>query len=632
MTEQQAREYLGVRPHDRYEAVRPLIESSISRMQDVVGSVSAGEKREQHIRNLQKMQEAANVLKAAAEGEAVDEAAPSPSREKKSQSRMLMAAIALLFIACAVVWWIVFQNSQKNERLAATQRQQEVRAQVEEAILERKWSEADKLLISYSEAGAPVHLSQELMAQVVEGKMAAKRQRLAYLAGVVRAKSDAGQWAEAEESLAEISLLDSEYEDRDELRELITSGRNAQQVNDLKAQIRKALEEDNLNQALLGLNELGLIPGAEDARSEMSQLLKEAEKKEERDRQEARRLTELARSLDEGRFSAVALDYLRSALALDPSNPEARSLFEKMSSYGRTIRVPEDFASLDEAMQNARENDTLTLGAGTFQGSLVLLPGMNVIGAGFDETIITCAADQGSAVVFAGKDEQAASISNLRLKHSGAVSGEERFALITVTGGLLKIAKVKALGASGHGLYLASGATADVISSRFSGSGWDGVAVSGPDSAVKIRDCAVSDNLNSGIAAWGGGQVDISDSHIEANVHSGIAISGASESVVRDVRLWENRDSGLWVGAGAMVTGSEITAEKNLNGGIVVMPQAKVGLRDCMARGNGFGGYIFARGAESLADENNRGSKNGNSGQDLRQINVEFVAAVVEEP
>lgn len=593
-------------------------------MEELVGSVSAGDKRERHIRNLREMQEAAACLKSVSEGAEVVEAAPGPARRQRASNRWLIIMLLLLLAATGLVWWLVLENSRKKEQLAATQNQQEIRVRVEEAILARQWARADELLIKYAEAGAPVPKTQELTSEIVEGKMAAKRQRLAYLAGDVRVKAESALYEEAEESLAEITLLDPEYEERDELRKLITEGRNGAQVAILKEQIAAALSEDDLNKALLGLNELQLIPGSEDDHAEMSAMLKKAESEKQTNKKEADRLTALARELDKGEFSPEAMDYLRRALALDPANQSAKLLLDKITAYGRNLKVPENYATLEALNRASLPNDTVTIAAGKYEGTLILKPGMNIRGAGFDKSEITYTATQGSVLVFHGEKGESAAVSGLRLTHRGGDTSDERFAVISVSQSQLQLAKVKVLGGAGHGMVVMNGGRAEVLSSRFSNNGWDGVAVVGEGSTLQLRDAAVSENLNSGIAAWGGGALDIEDCHIYENVLSGISAGGAAKHRVHDVRLEENRDAGLLVGTNAEAEITEVTARRNLNGGFVTMEAGKVSISRCQARRNGFGGYVFAKGAEVLLDTGNTGRGNGVGSTDLRKVNVEF--------
>ncbi len=104
-------------------------------------------------------------------------------------------------------------------------------------------------------------------------------------------------------------------------------------------------------------------------------------------RTRGRELYMTALELDNGAYSAEAVEMLREAMRLE-SRPEYEGLYKKISGHARVLKVPEDYPTIGEALATARDKDKVVVGEGTYQEMLVLRAAVEVEGAGPEKTVI----------------------------------------------------------------------------------------------------------------------------------------------------------------------------------------------------------------------------------------------------
>ncbi|RYD35519.1 MAG: right-handed parallel beta-helix repeat-containing protein, partial [Verrucomicrobiaceae bacterium] len=171
---------------------------------------------------------------------------------------------------------------------------------------------------------------------------------------------------------------------------------------------------------------------------------------------------------------------------------------EKLSSYTRTLRVPGDYPTPAEALAVARDRDRIVLGAATWKGPLVVNAAVELQGAGFNETRVECAPEDGSAITI-GPDAKGARISGIAFRHESFAAGADRYSVGLVRGGNAVFVDCRFTDGSGHGLAIIEGGQASVSRSRFADNGWNGVTAFGKGSTLEVRDCESLNNFEHGI-------------------------------------------------------------------------------------------------------------------------------------
>lgn len=288
------------------------------------------------------------------------------------------------------------------------------------------------------------------------------------------------------------------------------------------------------------------------------------------DEAKALELLKLASARDNGQFDQQALDWLREAASLSPGNAGIAALLEKFSSYIRTLRVPDDFATPDEALASARDRDRIVIGTSIWKGPLVLNVAVDLQGAGATDTIVECRPEDGSAITI-GPGAKGARISGITFRHETFALGTDRFSAALVRGGNATFVDCRFTNASGHGLAVIDGGKASVSRSRFADNGWNGAAAIGKGSTLEARDCESLNNFEHGIETWDSATATLVNNRCEGNSRNGIhADNGTAPATVEGNQLIENREFGIVIDSAGSGKVSGNTARANLLGGIVL--------------------------------------------------------------
>lgn len=297
---------------------------------------------------------------------------------------------------------------------------------------------------------------------------------------------------------------------------------------------------------------------------EIADSVQVAEARKER----VRDLISQASKMDDGYYNPEALILLDEALRLDSKNVDAEAMRLKLVGYGGILRVPGDFASLDEAVAAAKEGDKLMLGIGTFYCSSKIGKAVVIEGQGVGVTILETSGEDGAALYVANKTGRA-SISKITIRAKELIQGDERYPLVLVEGDCL-MEDIEVEGASGHGIALVNGRL-DLKRCKVSKSGWDGITVKGANSHVVLTDCLISQNGEHGVDFWDGGVGTVFRTKIQASGKTGIVVSGAESRVtVADVVVEGSRDSGLSISGGSLVHMDRLVVRLSQFSGIVI--------------------------------------------------------------
>ena len=280
-----------------------------------------------------------------------------------------------------------------------------------------------------------------------------------------------------------------------------------------------------------------------------------------------------AKALDKGKYSPEAISILDKAQQLDPKHPETIALRKKIESYTSEIRIPEDAATIAEALPKLRAGDTLILAKGTYKAPQVLTKPIIIKGAGREQTIIKCDTTKHSAITFHG-GEKPYSLSKLTIKGTTYQDFNiDRHPLILVEADVV-IDDILLEMSSGHGIAVISGSL-KLSNSEITANAWDGVSIKGEGAKADIIKCKIHSNYDHGIDFWENATGSVSESEVYDNTGSGIVVMGnkATAKIVQ-VRAYKNQQCGIVAMDKASVDMARVVTASNVMSGVVVQGES----------------------------------------------------------
>lgn len=521
--------------------------------------------------------------------------APSPPRRRA----ILPVAIAILAILAGGFGWL------KHLEGAASQRQAHIAYLERQAaawIENRNWREAGQAYEQIRKLDPDSPAIATGLEKILDGQTEERLQFVGYWNGQARASLDAARWGDAEAAARQVL---KKFPDNTEAASLLAEIATAKHAHDRReafAATRQLLSERHWDEAIaMAEKVVADYPNDPDATA----LLEEsriARDKAMADLAKAAELIAQARTRDTGAFDQQALDWLHEARTLSPDNVEVQELLEKMAAYSRTLRVPGDFATPQEALDAARDRDRILLGAQIWQGPLVVHTAVELQGEGADDTVVECSSEAG-CVVFIAPSAQGARISKIGFRHASLTLGEERFSLSLVKAGKADFVDCAFTSGNGHGLAVVEGAQAVVSRCRFSANGWNGLSATGKGTSLEARDCQVVGNFEHGIEVWQEASAALSGNRCEDNSLNGIHLdAGATPVQITGNQLIANREFGIVLGSGG---GGEVTGNTlrgNLIGGLAIRAAAApVTVKDNQITANDGPGIALEKGLSSSA-------------------------------
>jgi parallel beta-helix repeat protein len=460
-------------------------------------------------------------------------------------------------------------------------------------IENRRWPEAAEAFDEIEEID-PESERVLIGRRSIEAGMAEEQSQFtAYWKGEAIAAFEASRWDDSEKAAKQV--LDK-YPDENETRELlsrIAEAKREEESEEAYAAIRAMIAKREFDAALSAARILADKDGS------AAPLLKEAQSVKEKaaaDRLAARDLMAQAAAMDDGEFDPMALELMREALSLAPDDAEVAARYEKMAAYTRTIRIPGDFKTVQEALASARDSDRLVIAEGIWQGPLLIPVALELEGVP-GKTFIQCAADAGSVITFS-PGVKGARISGLTLRHLSFDTGAERFSLALVSGAEVGFSDCRFEQGSGHGIAVTGGGDAKVLRCRFTENGWNGIAAVGQGSLLVAEGNTLDGNFQNGIEAWDGASVILSKNICTGNSRNGIHLDcGTASTTITGNTLTGNREFGMVLSAagGGEATGNMMG--KNFLGGIVIKSDAsKVAVKENVLTDNEGPGLALGKG------------------------------------
>lgn len=496
-------------------------------------------------------------------------AAAEPPAKPRSHALHYLIWFLAFFIGTTAggLWYFKNEEAKKNQlllQIATLERQGAV------LVENRRWQDAANSFAEIELLSPGSEIAARGRRGIEAGVIEEQTQFIGYWTGQATAELDAGRLDEATAAAHQVLAKYPNDNDAAAILEKIAAARIGQDLARKIAAAREALDQRNWSLAIATAREiLTAAPADPDAQAILSDAIA-ALKKSSADHEKAAELLNLAIARDQGQFDQQALDWLREANSLVPENAEITARLEKLASYTRTLHVPGDFATPQEALDNARERDRIVLGAATWKGPLVIDLAVELQGSGFSTTTVECPPENGSAITI-GPNAKGARVSGISLRHESFTAGSDRFAVALICGGSATFVDCRFTEASGHGLAVIEGGQATVSRSRFADNGWNGAAAIGKGSTLEARDCESLNNFEHGIESWDGAAVTLVHNRCEGNSGNGIhADNGLASATIEGNQLIANREFGLVLDSASSGKISGNIARANLLGGIVI--------------------------------------------------------------
>ncbi len=493
----------------------------------------------------------------------------APAAKPRSLARSYLVWSLVFFIGATTGVLLYLKNEQDrdNQRLlqiASLERQGAL------LVENRRWQEAANSFAEIELLAPGSEIASRGRSSIETGLGEEQSQFIGYWTGQATAELEAGRLDEAAAAARQVIAKYPHEQDAAAILEKIAAARVGQSLAKMATSARQALDQRKWDLAISTARDiLTTAPSNPDAQAILADAIA-ALQKSSTDRERAAALLNLASARDQGQFDQQALDWLREASSLAPENAEIASRLEKLSSYTRTLHVPGDFATPQEALANARQRDRIVLGAATWKGPFVIDVAVELQGAGFATTTVECPPESGSAITI-GPDAKGVRVSGISFRHESFAAGSDRFSVALVRGGSATFVDCRFTDASGHGLAVIGGGQATVSRSRFADNGWNGAAAIGKGSTLDVRECQSLNNFEHGIESWDGAAVILINNRCEGNSGNGIhADNGLASATLEGNQLIANREFGLVLdsaGSGKILGN---IARANLLGGIVI--------------------------------------------------------------
>ena len=482
----------------------------------------------------------------------------------------------------------------------------------------RRWDEAFNAFLRIEELEPGSEVARLGREAIDAGRLEEQEQFVGYWTGEAQAAFEAGRLEDAESAAAQVL---ERYPGEKSVMELMTriSEARAGFLRDRWGkQAREGIEKREWPQVQAAIEELrSALPGDPLVMS-LERELQAGRDQEAKDVQKARELAAAARLRDTGSFDPQALEWVQEAVSLAPKDEEIRKLYEKIASYSRTLRVPQDVATLAEALKGARDRDRILLGEGRFEAGVAVNAAVQIEGKGDGKTVLYVDARE-APVLTLGPKATGARLTNLVFEAQGFDAGELRFPAVQVRGGEVEVVSCDFRDASGCGLEVIDGGHAKATRSIFERNGWDGMCARGKGSRITAVGCRAISNYGHGFQIWDGAGAEIRDCVVQGNSRNGILVDSAADGLlVSGNKVSDNREYGILLSAGASGRVAENVCKENYLGGLLVrfaaMSVVVEGNRIAENRGDGM---ILEQGLRPDIYQSNQ--LVSNDGQNLRQ-------------
>lgn len=610
---EEALRILGLAPGESVENHQRAFEevrSHLTRMRD---EAPTPEKRETCGLEIERFEEALRIASAQSETTPVATAVVKPKKKKF----FLAALAALLILGALLVAGVIFGSIFFKDQKTRLDAEKKLPA-AEKAVEGRDWDDAEKIYASILKKSPNSKKAKEGLEYVRSEKEVERMMQVRFALGKVQGLMDIQRWEEAEVAMQDVLKMEPDDAQLQAFASQMQAKKRLDEINRLTGEIKQAKREEQWQEVVDKTNRLAELQPDHENLPDLRVDMKEAQLVLSGFRKKADELYDKAIALDEGKYSDEALQLLREAQQLAPSD-KAANLYEKMSAYVQTVKVPSQAATIAEALSLTRAGDRVILAPGTYQESLLIPAGVSIESESEkkDKTIIAVPAGEGSVIVVMGSGAPVRLV-GLTIRHSGVSAEKQRYPIVLANDGAqLMMQDCDVSYSAGHGVAVLGGARCALSSCEVRGCGWDGVFVRGAGSEASLQDTQLKSNLHHGLDVWEGGQVWVKRSRFQNNGLTGIFLGSQDQQCrIESSTIEGNREVGLMATAGVKVDLKATMLAKNSLGGVYVDGVGTVAsLTSNSILKNGEVGLVVSKEATLGANEDNNIADN-----DGRQI------------
>jgi parallel beta-helix repeat protein len=341
-------------------------------------------------------------------------------------------------------------------------------------------------------------------------------------------------------------------------------------------------------------------------------------------------------------------------LAAEGTGPEPTA-----PTSARRLVVPDEFATVRDALRAANAGETVFLKPGTYHEAIDLKSGVRLLGEGMDKVTLQF---DGSKSVITVKDCCDVTICGLTARHMTTSRRNGGNAGMVVDNSTVVIAQCRIAEAAGTGMEIANKANATINSCTIENNGARGIEVKkgstvvmhaceiahnpvygvvliGGQTSGTVRDCRISGSKFAGLAFWFGATGTAQGNDVQSNdvgievgsqldVVPGIEPQGTGEGpVLLKNRCHGNKSAGIQIQTSIQARAEQNLCEENAGSGIVVCRKGAPAALDrnrCLNNGK-HGILVYGEGTAALIG--NECAENHSDGiyinQTRREIKVE---------
>lgn len=283
----------------------------------------------------------------------------------------------------------------------------------------------------------------------------------------------------------------------------------------------------------------------------------------------------------------------------------------------KLLRVPEDFATIQAAIDASVVDDTVQVGPGTYEEPLHFKSGIELLGAGPDVTIVSPSILKGEVLTI--EDVESGFISGCAFRHPDTErynpKQKEWPAAVRIKNSRVTVKQCSAGPSLGSGVSVSGTSVVEVTGCVAESNFQCGISVMGGEASATLRDNTCRRNKGYGIRLFKGARGQAERNRCAGNELSGIYLAGAhTEAVLLENECVKNTLTGFFAEDCAQYTARKNRCTENGWYGIHLARGVTGTLEENLCEGNSWHG-IFVETISTRADlTGNECNRNGNNG------------------
>lgn len=271
----------------------------------------------------------------------------------------------------------------------------------------------------------------------------------------------------------------------------------------------------------------------------------------------------------------------------------------------RVLVVPDDYPSVQQAIDAASAGDTVKIKAGEYEvKTVVLKDGVNLVGEGMEVVTVWNDVNCGEHVILA--DRPSGAIRNLTVTQRGKNASGKILAGIFIVGSSVEVSNCRVRNAHDHGIVVKDRSNPVILNCVLESNGSCGIYVLGDGAEPVLTGNQCSENKINGIFFRNGAGGIASENECNKNGLHGISVVHKWTSPKLKSNICsQNGESGIYYGKGAKGEAEYNTCEENKWHGISIADDSSApALKSNRCVNNKRCGIYYSEGAHITAKDN----------------------------